>query len=152
VVIKTDSAGYSGCNEVAVTTPFSSAAYLTPPPLSAFAGSVSNAGTWINSATASPGNANVLCTSVNSTGTQANEPVIIHPNPFINELFVDGISENSSGLFCEISDLAGRIVFSATIHAGNRIFTIPPIGSGIYLIKIYSGTTLVTKQKMMCMN
>jgi hypothetical protein len=68
----------------------------------------------------------------------------IYPNPAHDILYVDNLSGISIDVF-EISDMAGRIIYSGNLNNGNSI-DLSQIEGGNYLIKVISGEKIITNK------
>ncbi len=66
----------------------------------------------------------------------------MYPNPASDILYVDNLSGIAIDVF-EISDLAGRIIYSGNLNTGNSI-DLSQIEAGNYLIKVISGEKIIT--------
>ncbi len=84
--------------------------------------------------------ANTYGEEPNSMSTiQKNNPVLVYPNPFNNEL-VFSLNENASNAKVRICDLTGRVVYeksSAQIISGSQInINTSQISSGLYIFTV----------------
>lgn len=68
----------------------------------------------------------------------------IYPNPATDILYVDNLSGISIDVF-EISDMAGRIIYSGNLNNGNSI-DLSQIEAGNYLLKVISGEKIITNK------
>lgn len=68
----------------------------------------------------------------------------IYPNPAGDILFIDNVAGISIDML-EISDLAGRIIYSGNL-SGSNVIDLSKIEAGNYLIKVISGEKIITEK------
>ena len=73
---------------------------------------------------------------------QVNEnSILVYPNPVKNNLFVNGLANNSK---ISIYDLSGKLLFNKQIT--NNQIDISSFQSGVYTVKIETSKGIVTKK------
>jgi hypothetical protein len=78
-----------------------------------------------------------------SVGKTAGNTICISPNPATTFLLVTGNSSRSEIL---LSDISGKIHFTAAIPAGGSHITLPRLEKGVYFCRMVSGHSAITKK------
>lgn len=136
-LVKTDSLGYSGCNEGnSVTIVSTTATQVTNP--ATIAGSTNTIVTTPSTIVGSGGIVNTLCiTGINEITT--NNLFIISPNPS-SENFIISFEEMVVKGNVKISNIFGEDVFARNIfNESRKEINLKNISSGIYFVKVYDG-------------
>ncbi|MBL0339740.1 MAG: T9SS type A sorting domain-containing protein [Bacteroidetes bacterium] len=154
IIIKTDSAGNSGCNEAIQLVTSSTAPYLVASQLGPFAGSLSNTGTWINSTTGTSGTSLILCSSTSGLNDLFSKSIFtVGPNPFTNKIALHCANEfNNSQLEWSLTDLTGKKVFNKKTVSENSIEFLPELPSGVYLLEVRSDDHVLVHEKLFHLN
>jgi polyhydroxybutyrate depolymerase len=72
-----------------------------------------------------------------------NSPYVVYPNPSINELTLEKLSEELQDV--RLLTLAGRVLLAATLNATNNKIDLSAIPAGNYLLKVGNTTLSVSK-------
>jgi len=73
--------------------------------------------------------------------------VTVTPNPFVNDVIVKGISTEKDGaLYVSVYALDGKTVLPLKRIRNGQSVSLSNLGAGVYLIKIFNGTTTETKK------
>ena len=102
---------------------------------------------WSNDGTTS-GNFRI-CVVMNPTGideTGFQESLIVHPNPFINNLSVNFSGSVPANCFFNIRNSAGAVVLSNSLTTNESFINTSSLSSGIYTLEIISDRFLVSKK------
>lgn len=63
-------------------------------------------------------------------------PFSVYPNPFEQEIFLDGPFMGGSGAEVRVYDMQGRKVLSSQLPVGKRQLSLNGLGTGVYLLEI----------------
>jgi hypothetical protein len=73
--------------------------------------------------------------------------VAVTPNPFVNDVVVKGTSTEKDGaLYVSVYSLDGKTVLPLKRIKNGQSVSLSNLGAGVYLIKIFNGTTTETKK------
>ena len=142
VLFKTDSLGWSGCNEQNVSTP--SASLIPQPKTYPFISSVAT-DTLISSVLNVSYGTSVFteCFFTGISEPVKDNPYVIFPNPFNTEINVAGLMP---GAEIEVIDISGRKVFQKTAVSESIIIETDLWSRGCYFVKITAETGVVIKK------
>jgi len=70
--------------------------------------------------------------------------ITLYPNPVINDLFI--VTNGTKDLKVEIYSIAGALVYAENISGENVSVNLGSLSSGLYIIKVNDGQTVITKQ------
>jgi hypothetical protein len=135
-LIKTDSMGYSGCNESTIPsftiTDTLVADSAIPATFITYGTSMPFAGLSSNLATVVP-----VCSSVTGlTEAGIDNGMIIHPNPFTDRFKITLSNPLMNGV-CRIYDVRGRCVFEdGMFNSSEKEIHLPDVAPGMYLLRI----------------
>lgn len=69
--------------------------------------------------------------------TESNDtPFSVYPNPFEQEIYLDGPFMGGAGAEVRVYDMQGRKVYSSQLPVGKRQLSLNGLGSGVYLLEI----------------
>lgn len=78
---------------------------------------------------------------------KAQTTLVVSPNPFVNEVVVRGVSTAKDGaLYVSVYSLDGKTVLPLKRIKNGETVGLSNLGAGVYLIKIFNGTTTETKK------
>ncbi len=147
VIIKTDSAGYTGCHEVRVEPRDS---FVVIPFANLSLNELSGISTGTLSLTTTnftPDNENAcMYTSLNKDPD--NRELNVYPNPFNESITIEASEKNSGGEII-IADILGKTVFSGKINFDTGIIQTANLEKGIYYVSIKRTDGLVTTKKLL---
>lgn len=63
-------------------------------------------------------------------------PFSVYPNPFVQEVYLEGPFLGGSGAEVRVYDMQGRKVYGAQLPMGKRQLTLNGLGTGVYLLEI----------------
>lgn len=137
--IKTDSLGYSGCNDAGTGTVVTTANM----PSSATATIVGSGGSYFSAAALTGSGIPVatLCTTIDINETSGKNNLLVYPNPFETSFKLKGTIAFGEATIC---DLSGKIVLQQNTTAGETSFTASELLPGFYLIKYSDGNNFIT--------
>lgn len=73
--------------------------------------------------------------------------LVVSPNPFVNDVVVRGASTEKDGaLYVSVYSLDGKTVLPLKRIKNGETVSLSKLGAGVYLIKIFNGTTTETKK------
>jgi hypothetical protein len=86
-----------------------------------------------------------IASAVESDKSQTT--LVVSPNPFVNEVVVRGTSTEKDGaLYVSVYSLDGKTVLPLKRIKNGETVGLSNLGAGVYLIKIFNGTTTETKK------
>lgn len=101
-------------------------------------------------------NIKAVTTGVNVPVNSKAKPMIIYPNPIINDCNLEFSTVDDGNVLISIFDLTGRLVVETkeSLQKGNHSFKISDLYAGVYMVKMTSGqfsyvTKLLSKQRGM---
>jgi hypothetical protein len=67
---------------------------------------------------------------------RTDAPFSVYPNPFEQEIYLDGPFMGGSGAHVNVYDMQGRRVYSSQLPVGKRQLSLNGLGKGVYLLEI----------------
>ena len=137
--IKTDSLGYSGCNDAGTGTIVTTVVM----PSSATATVVGSGGSYSSAAslTGSGIPVTTLCTTVDINESSGKNNLVVYPNPFENTFNLRGTTNNGVAAIC---DLSGKVILQLQTTDVETTVDTKQLNPGFYLINYRDGKKFIT--------
>ncbi len=146
-LVKTDSAGQSGCNQGIPAFGGSSSNFI----YNYFQGTVFSISNALQMAVTLNDSSLVLPDSTLCTSTSIEEltslPFTFYPNPANEILHIDFLAGKTSDYYAEIRDISGKVVMSELLLSENTNIDISKLPQGLYVLKVNNrnNTSWITK-------
>lgn len=146
VIVKTNNAGISGCNETTVSITASAAVTNPSSPLGPVSSTLTNSGTWVAATTSTSGSNNLLCITVGLNEIEnSGAGSILYPNPFHDDL---SISSTSNKTTWTITDVAGKVILREAVN-GTISPSLRHLSPGIYFIEVEDEHSKLVREKVL---
>lgn len=73
---------------------------------------------------------------LNAESREDSAPFTVYPNPFVQEVYLEGPFLGGDGAEVRVYDMQGRKVYGAHLPVGKRQLTLNGLGTGVYLLEI----------------
>ena len=145
VIIKTDNAGVSGCNETPVTILSAIGIASNSTPLGPVISTLVNTGTWIAADTSTSGSNSVLCITVGLNEVEnTTSGHSLYPNPFNESLSITSTFATTTWI---ITDVVGKSILHEEVQ-GTTSPSLNYLSLGIYLVEVKNGQSTILKEKV----